>query len=101
MSRNIVNRAIQALGRTGYVVDENVTDSDLAILVCEKMIQLLRGLLLRFYLRQSQGLVFVGNNCKIKHRDKILFGKSVFIGDNVEMNALSKGGISTGQHIQS
>ena len=51
------------------------------------------------FLKGSKGLLFIGRNVKIKFKRKITFGSSVIIGDNVEINALSKSGILIGNNV--
>jgi len=53
---------------------------------------------LQIYLKES-GVLFVGRNCKLKHCNKIIFGKTIIIGDNVNINALSKHDIKVGNNF--
>lgn len=96
---NIVNKLISNLGRKDYSVDKAITKYEIALILLSKFFCLLRGSLLKLTLRGSNGLLFVGRRCKIKFRNKISLGKTVTIGDNVEINALSKLGISIGDNV--
>jgi len=50
-------------------------------------------------LKESKGVVFLGRRSKIKFKYKIKVGKTITIGDNVEINALSKNGIIIGNNV--
>lgn len=96
---NIINKLIQSLGRENYLIDKSLTKIDIIIIVISKGICLLRGCFLKLSLKESKGLLFIGRRCKITFRNKISLGKTVTIGDNVEVNALSKFGVSIGDNV--
>lgn len=94
-----LNKLIQKLGKANYTVDERLTSSDLYITLRSKFFALMRGLLLKMFLGSSQGLVFSGRRTRIKYKRKIRVGKTLTIGDNVEINALSRDGIKIGNNV--
>jgi acetyltransferase-like isoleucine patch superfamily enzyme len=96
---NIINKIINRLGRENYTIDKFMTKSDIARISLSKGFCLLRGILLKITLRESKGLLFVGSRCKIIFRKRISLGKSITIGDNVEINALSKSGVVIGNNV--
>jgi len=96
---NITNKLISLLGRKNYSIDKTLTKYEIAIILLSKGLCLLRGYLLKLSLRKSNGLLFIGRRCKITFRNKITLGKTVIIGDNVEINALSKFGVSIGDNV--
>lgn len=96
---NIIEKIINHLGRKDYSIDSNLKRSDLIIIVMSKTTCLLRGFFLKFTFKKSNGLLFVGRRCKIIFRNKISLGKTVNIGDNVEINALSKLGVTIGNNV--
>jgi acetyltransferase-like isoleucine patch superfamily enzyme len=59
----------------------------------------LRGFYHRIFFKKAAGLLFVGTRCKIRHAHKISAGKTITIGDNVEINALSRHGIQLGNNV--
>jgi acetyltransferase-like isoleucine patch superfamily enzyme len=85
-------------GRT-YEVDPALGGHDIFIILNGKLWDLLRGLSIKFFLGSSKGLIFVGRRCKIRHKSHIYLGKTINIGDNVEINALSKEGIKIGNNV--
>ncbi|MDD4601001.1 MAG: acyltransferase [Negativicutes bacterium] len=95
----LINSLIRKLGRNDYSIDGNLTKYEIFLILLSKGFCLLRGLLLKFNLKKSNGLFFVGKGCKIINRHKISIGKTVMIGDNVEINALSKLGVSIGNNV--
>ncbi len=96
---NILNYIIRRLGRDNYSIDNSLSKFDLFKIVLAKCTCLCRGLLLKPWFRRSKGLLFIGRRCKIKFLYKISIGKSLTVGDNVEINALSKSGISIGNNV--
>lgn len=96
---NIVNKLIRFLGRENYSIDKNLTKYNIAIIFLSKGICIIRGYILKLTLKRSNGLIFIGRRCKISFRNKISLGKSVIIGDNVEINALSLLGVVIGNNV--
>lgn len=95
----IVNFLIRHLGRENYTIDKSITRTDIVKIFWSKGICLLRGLLTKPFLKKSEGYLFIGRGCKIKFRNKISLGRTVTIGDYVELNALSKYGITIGNEV--
>jgi len=96
---DLVNKLIKYLGRDNYSIDSALTYNDTFKIIWSKCICLIRGLFLKPWLRKSNGFIFIGKGCKIKFRKKISFGRTVTLGDYVEINALSKYGISIGNNV--
>lgn len=96
---SILNSIIRKLGKTGYTVDKELTTADTFIIVSGKVWCLLRGYYYKLFIKKSSGLLFVGKRCKIKHCSKIRMGRTITIGDNVEINALSRQGIVMGNNV--
>ncbi len=96
---NIVNKIIRLLGRKNYTIDKTLTKYEIVIILFSKCFCLIRGYLLKPFLKKSKGLLFVGRGCKIIFKHKISLGKTVIIGDNVEINGLSKLGVSIGNNV--
>lgn len=94
-----INFLIRKLGKKNYSIDKNLSKKEIYIILAEKFCCLLRGFYYRLFLKKSQGLLFVGKRCKIKHCHKISVGKTITIGDNVEINALSLSGITLGNNV--
>ncbi|HAZ03470.1 MAG: hypothetical protein A2W90_16575 [Bacteroidetes bacterium GWF2_42_66] len=99
MVKNFTNILIQKMGRTGYPVDPSLTSSDLIAELFCRFWQAKRGLLKRVFFRKSAGILFLGKKVKFKALSRISLGKSVIIGDYVEINALSKNGVTIGNNV--
>ena len=97
--KNLINKLIQLLGRKGYKIDGSLSYYDLGIISITKLIQLIRGLFYKPFLKKSEGFIFIGRNVKIKFKSKISHGKSCQIGDNVEISALSRSGVHFGNNV--
>jgi acetyltransferase-like isoleucine patch superfamily enzyme len=94
-----LNYIIGKLGKEGYKVDERLSKRDIFIILSDKFFSLLRGFYYKCFIKHSSGLIFVGRHCKIKHCHKITTGKTITIGDNVEINALCLEGITLGNNV--
>ena len=94
-----INYIIGALGRENYKIDKHISWFSITIILFEKIIQLLRGLCIKFLFKKQNGLLFVGRRCTLKFKHLIKLGKSTNIGNNVIINALSKNGISIGNNV--
>jgi acetyltransferase-like isoleucine patch superfamily enzyme len=90
---------IRKLGRSNYVIDSDLTSLDLLIIMSEKIFGFIRGLRIKYFLGSSNGIIFLGRRCKIKHKKNIHISGTVNIGDNVEINALSRSGIKLGKNV--
>lgn len=95
---SVVDKLIHKLGKNEYSVDDSLTKGELFVILKEKAIQLIRGLFYKVFIK-SNGLLFVGRGCKIKFKNKIRAGRTLLIGDNVEINALSLEGIRIGNNV--
>lgn len=99
MIQNLINKIINSLGRKNYKVDELLSNRELMLEVRRRLIQVLRGFWLKLYVRRSKGIVFLGKKTTIKYKHKLSLGHSVIIGDNVEINALSRNGVEIGNNV--
>lgn len=95
----LINRRIQKLGRQNYSIDNSLTAVDVMFIIFGKFVPLVRGLFYRIIVRKSSGILFIGRRTKLKFCYKLSLGKSVVIGDNVQINALSKKGILIGNNV--
>ena len=94
----VIDTIIQKLGKKNYSVDKSVGNREVVIILCEKAFQLVRGCYLKLFIK-SEGLIFAGKRCRIRFKHKIKAGKTLTIGDNVEINALSRDGIRLGNNV--
>ena len=94
-----INALIRKLGKKDYTVDKNLSKKEMFIILAEKLACLIRGFYYRLFFKKCRGLLFVGKRCKIKHCHKISAGRTITIGDNVEINALSLSGITFGNNV--
>jgi acetyltransferase-like isoleucine patch superfamily enzyme len=99
MFKKIIELIIHKLGRTNYIIDPELDSRDFLIIVYGKFFEVIRGLFLKLFLGSSKGLIFLGRHCKISYRTKIQFGRTITIGDYVEIKALSKQGIRVGNNF--
>src|SRR3982751_5967409 len=82
-----------------YKWDSTYSVRDLACIALIRCIQVVRGLLLKPFLKKSSGLIFLGSNVKVRHAYQLSAGKNLILEDNVSLNALSDQGITIGDHV--
>jgi acetyltransferase-like isoleucine patch superfamily enzyme len=99
MLKNFTSRLLKNIGKGDYVPDSQLSNNDLMKILWKRGIDLLRGFRTKCFLKNSRGLVFVGSRCIIRHKSKIRAGKTLTIGDNVQINALSIEGITFGDNV--
>lgn len=97
--KKIINKLIRSLGRNDYSIDNTISSRNLFQIVANKGIQVVRGLLLKPFLNKSKGLIFLGKGSTLRFKSKISFGRTIIIGENVIINALSKEGMRFGNNI--
>jgi len=99
MIKNLLNKIIRKLGKNDYKIDDSLSAHDIITIILSKTFSVIRGSFLRLSLKESNGIVFLGRRSKIKFKYKIKVGKTITIGDNVEINALSQNGIIIGNNV--
>ena len=99
MIHKILNKIIISLGKTDYKIDKNINSIDLMKIILLKSIQFIRSLPLYFQVKKAKGIIFLGKKVDIKFKSKLILGRSIFIGDYVEINCLSKNGVIVGNNF--
>ena len=82
-----------------YKWESKYSFRDLSTFSIRRGIQVLRGLLLRPFLKRCDGILFIGSRVKISHAYQLVAGKNTIIEDNVFINALSENGIIFGDNV--
>jgi acetyltransferase-like isoleucine patch superfamily enzyme len=82
-----------------YKLESQHSARDLFSISVHRVVQLIRGLFLKPFLKKSSGLLFVGSRVKIRHGYQVTAGKNLILEDNVSINALSANGINFGDHV--
>ena len=96
--QKVIEKIIIKLGRESYKIDKRINFYDFFLVINVRFFQLIRGFILKLRLKSSDGLVFVGKNLLIKHPNKIECGKTLILGNNVTIDALSLNGIKFGDN---
>lgn len=97
--KKILIRLALLIGKNNFSIDDSISTIDLFTFFSSKFIEYLRGLYSQLRFKRCSGFFFKGKNCVIKYHRKIQLGKSVFFGENVYINALSKRGIRIGNNF--
>ncbi|HVW97751.1 MAG TPA: acyltransferase [Mucilaginibacter sp.] len=96
----IIEKLIQILKNDpGYKFESPHSSRDLLVIGWGRLMQVLRGLLLKPFLRKSKGLLFKGRRVKVRHAYNITSGRNLILEDNVSINALSENGITFGDNV--
>lgn len=82
-----------------YKWESRYSIRDLTVVSGRRSVQMLRGLFLRPFLKNSAGLLFIGSGVKISHAYQLSTGKNMIIEDHVYINALSENGIVIGNNV--
>jgi len=99
MDFKFINQIIQKFGKSGYTVDRSISLLNMLIILKDKFFELARGFIKKIYFKKTEGFIFIGKRTNLKHCNLITTGRTLFIGDNVSINALSKNGIQFGKNI--
>lgn len=99
MLNKIVSTVITKIKHEPYQLDVTITSLDIVIILLEKCMQAIRGIWKGLFFRKKHGLIFVGKYVKIRHARHIKTDGGLTIGDNCQINALSKGGIEFGNNV--
>lgn len=99
MIRQFLTKVISNAGKSDYVPDKKLSERDLSIILLSRTVDLVRGLFYKMSVKESKGLLFVGSQCRIKHKAKLRLGQTVTLGRNVEINALSEEGVQIGNNV--
>ena len=83
----------------GYKWNSAYSSRDLLCISVRRFIQVIRGLFVKPFLRGSSGLLFIGNNVKVRHGYLLTAGKNLILEDNVSIDSLSVNGIKLGDNV--
>ena len=82
-----------------YKWESKYTVRDLAVVSNRRFAQVIRGLLIKPFLKSSNGMLFLGTDVKISHAYQLSTGRNTILEDNVYINALSDDGIILGDNV--
>jgi len=82
-----------------YKWESKYTVRDLAVVSNRRFAQVIRGLLKKPFLKNSNGMLFLGTDVKISHAYQLSTGRNTILEDNVYINALSDDGIVLGDNV--
>ena len=99
MFNKILSNIISKIKHEEYVVDSNLTLSDMFSLIIKKINMLIRGFFKKPFFKKSKGKLFIGKKCDIRCKRKIELLGSATIEDYCKIDALSKGGITIGNNF--
>lgn len=96
----IIEKIIRKLkSDPNYKWESSYTTRDMFAVGINRLVQVIRGLFLKPFLKQSSGLIFLGSRVKVRHCYQLSAGKNLILEDNVSINALSFNGITLGDHV--
>ena len=95
----MINKIIKRIKGSDYSIDRNITFFAKISILFERFFMLLRGNLFRLFKTNSNGLLFISKNVKVKFGKKITFGKNCTIHRNCYINGLVKEKILIGNNF--
>ena len=95
----MIERIFKKLGKNDYKIDIGISKRIFFGIFLKKFAQMIRGFVIKPFLKSTKGILFLGASVKLSPLSKISFGSTVFIDDNVEINALSKKGVIFGDNV--
>lgn len=97
--KKIIELLLGFIGKKNYEVSREFSSKDIIFTLSYRFFDMLRGLLLKLRLGKSSLPIFRGKGGRVLFPKKIYVGKSLNIGNNVYINALSKGKIKIGDNF--
>jgi hypothetical protein len=77
----MIEKLIKKLkGSQEYKWESSYSIKDLVSITWVRFWQLIRGLLLKPFLKKSAGLIFIGTNVKVRHGYNMSIGKNLILG---------------------
>jgi len=96
MSFEIIYKLI---GKTGFHLDPSLKAKDKFYIITRRLFLLLKGLFIgKLFFKKAEGFIFIGKRFNGVHKWKISAGKTLSIGSDVTLNALSLNGINFGNN---
>ena len=90
---------ISKIKKEDYQVDKHLTTSVILMLIWDRGLMVLRGLYHKLLFKESKGILFIGNQVKIRSHNNIKCGSGMTIEDGCFINALSCGGVEIGDNF--
>lgn len=78
---------------------DDITKIELLSIIRDTSMKILRGLLIKPFLKKSKGMIFVGRKATIKNKNKIIIGKKCKFECGCEVQGLSKKGLVFGNNV--
>lgn len=97
--KKIISNLITKIKGEPYELDQAMSTIDLLIILKDKLLQVIRGVWKGLFFKKKKGIAFVGRRVKIRHANHIKADSGLTLGDDVYINALSKGGIIFGNNV--
>ena len=82
-----------------FIIDKNIKFIDLTSIIIDKCISLVRGIVISTGTNRKTKKVFIGKRVKLINKKRIYINGSVRIGKFVEIDALSKNGVTLGNNV--
>ncbi len=96
---DIISNIISKLKGEKYEVDRGMDAADIAGILFDRGMQVLRGFIKRIGIKKCKGMLFCGKKVKIKGKNKLYLDKNIILGDYVFINALSRNGVRLGRNV--
>lgn len=95
----LVSKIISKIKHREYVIDENITDSDLIGIVFVRIAMLIRGFFCKLGFKHSGKIAFIGKRVTIRAKKHMECGSGLTIEDGCFINAMCKNGVKIGNNF--
>lgn len=94
-----INFLVSKMKKEEFEVDSNLSIQDIISICYMRVSMLIRGNVFQIIKFKKFKVIFIDKNVRIVGKSKVSFGNSVTLNRNVEINAISKEGITIGNNV--
>lgn len=98
MKNRMLKKTLERVKGDAFNIDDNISDRELLFILINKFTQYYRGIYKCLGIKGSKKKIFIGKKVTIRNKKHISMGTLVRIGDYVELDGLSKEGLSFGNN---
>lgn len=96
----IIGYFVKKIKGNNFELDKEISKIYLLNKIIIMMFNLIRGNLKAIFIRKKGNIIFIGKGSKLKNYKKIKIGKTINIGENVVIDALSTNGVVMGDNVK-
>lgn len=98
MKTGMLKKVLEKVKGDSFKIDDSISDGELFFILMDKLMQYVRGIYRGIGIKGSKKKLFIGKKVILRHRKYISMGNLVKLSDYVELDGLSKNGLSFGEN---